>query len=668
MKDLDYQLVDFLATTKQDKDFFTHYLHLISPQEIHKIKLTFNENILEKINISISYNGVHYLNIFHKDYIQENALLVKNPFKGNIASIKIEIFKGNIKNIQTIKILSRKYDRLIIAARTDGIGARMIALLNNIYLSNLLGERTKFGFVWKDNFPSDTLRSMRNQNEIEGNKISGLGLENEEVIFTQDFIENFSYTNNLLGCNDSYHIGNNLQDFVRLSTEATDTKEAFLFSPPTPLYNIEKLKEMIKECDYRRGLREIWDTLEFVPRIKRVIETAKELALQNHPFVAIHIRSGDVIFTPTYRNSLDRMLYHTLPLELAMACIETELKEGNKAILFSDDFSSMYILLDYFKKEDLHFIESLVPATFNLNNLERVFFEITFMSFSKKIYTSKTSVYARLAHYIGENSILLNSYEVFNEEQRYQYLQKYSINPNRFQKALSNFHKFVLSRNLGIDYDIQETHIKDCINTDKENLLFKMLFIDLLLETKRYSKADEILDDIVNKYQLNFIEMLLLPYHISNKERYLTISVDNHQYPNIATITLALKTSKTPTLKQPFLSASSRLKSHLAYKLGEAMIDNSKSLLGYIRMPYVLSYIKDKHNKEQKQYQEKIKKNPNLKLPPLESYSDYKEGLKIKRSLSYKLGEALIKANSVRGGGANIQTFICLPCILPRSA
>ncbi|WP_104722576.1 SGNH/GDSL hydrolase family protein [Helicobacter mesocricetorum] len=102
--------------------------------------------------------------------------------------------------------------------------------------------------------------------------------------------------------------------------------------------------------------------------------------------------------------------------------------------------------------------------------------------------------------------------------------------------------------------------------------------------------------------------------------------------------------SKRPTAK-------TRLKSHLAYKLGEAMILNSKSLLGYIRMPYVLSYIKDKHNKEQKQYQEKIKKNPKLKLPPLESYSDYKESLKIKTTLSYKLGEALIKANSVRGGG-----------------
>ncbi|MCI7764940.1 hypothetical protein, partial [Helicobacter sp.] len=51
-------------------------------------------------------------------------------------------------------------------------------------------------------------------------------------------------------------------------------------------------------------------------------------------------------------------------------------------------------------------------------------------------------------------------------------------------------------------------------------------------------------------------------------------------------------------------TAKDRIHNHLSYKLGQAMIENSKSLLGYIRMPYVLSYIKDKHKQEQQQYQE----------------------------------------------------------------
>ncbi|HHJ2624427.1 TPA: sulfotransferase family 2 domain-containing protein [Campylobacter coli] len=99
-------------------------------------------------------------------------------------------------------------------------------------------------------------------------------------------------------------------------------------------------------------------------------------------------------------------------------------------------------------------------------------------------------------------------------------------------------------------------------------------------------------------------------------------------------------------------TAKQRIQNQLSYKLGQAMIVNSKSLLGYIRMPFALSYIKDKHKQEQKNYQEKIKKDPSLKLPPLESYPDYQEALKEKECLTHKLGEALIKAsNNWYGGG-----------------
>ncbi len=103
-------------------------------------------------------------------------------------------------------------------------------------------------------------------------------------------------------------------------------------------------------------------------------------------------------------------------------------------------------------------------------------------------------------------------------------------------------------------------------------------------------------------------------------------------------------------------TAKTRIQNQLSYKLGKAMIINSKSLLGYIRMPFVLSYIKDKHKQEQKIYQEKIKKDPSLKLPPLESYPDYKEALKEKECFAYQLGEALIKANKTwyKGGYVKI--------------
>ncbi|HEF9737474.1 TPA: hypothetical protein SB142_001116 [Campylobacter coli] len=103
-------------------------------------------------------------------------------------------------------------------------------------------------------------------------------------------------------------------------------------------------------------------------------------------------------------------------------------------------------------------------------------------------------------------------------------------------------------------------------------------------------------------------------------------------------------------------TAKTRIQNQLSYKLGQAMILNSKSILGYLIMPMALLSIIISHKQEQKIYQEKIKKDPSLKLPPLESYPDYKEALKLKNHLSYKLGEALIQANKTwyKGGYVKI--------------
>ncbi|KAA6234045.1 hypothetical protein FMM58_00720 [Campylobacter sp. LR291e] len=87
-----------------------------------------------------------------------------------------------------------------------------------------------------------------------------------------------------------------------------------------------------------------------------------------------------------------------------------------------------------------------------------------------------------------------------------------------------------------------------------------------------------------------------------------------------------------------------RVKNQLSYKLGKAIIDNSHSLMGFIRMPYVLSYIADIHKKSKLKH-----------LTPIEKYEDYEESLKCKEHLSYKLGQALIKANKNKFKGGYIK-------------
>ncbi|WP_289687152.1 hypothetical protein [Helicobacter rodentium] len=100
-----------------------------------------------------------------------------------------------------------------------------------------------------------------------------------------------------------------------------------------------------------------------------------------------------------------------------------------------------------------------------------------------------------------------------------------------------------------------------------------------------------------------------------------------------------------------FGTATTRIQNHLNYQLGQILIQDSKSLFGISKLPFKILLTILKHKNKQKQYQTNIKNNPHLKLPPLESYPDYKESLKIKNYFSYKLGEAFLTSISAGGGG-----------------
>lgn len=119
------------------------------------------------------------------------------------------------------------------------------------------------------------------------------------------------------------------------------------------------------------------------------------------------------------------------------------------------------------------------------------------------------------------------------------------------------------------------------------------------------------------------------------------------------------KATSIPEIPQKPVGAGLRIKNQLSYKLGLAMIENSRNFKGYLRMPFVLSYIKDKHKEEKEKYEQAIKQNSDLKLPKLEDYKDYEEALKLKEHLSYKLGQTLIKAsnNNAWGGGGCLNSF-----------
>ena len=86
-----------------------------------------------------------------------------------------------------------------------------------------------------------------------------------------------------------------------------------------------------------------------------------------------------------------------------------------------------------------------------------------------------------------------------------------------------------------------------------------------------------------------------------------------------------------------YYGAAERVKQQLSYRLGAKMIEESKSFGGVLLLPFSLRTVYKEHKKDMQERKGK-------KLPPIESYADAYEAEKVKKHLSYRLGQAMIKS------------------------
>jgi hypothetical protein len=96
-----------------------------------------------------------------------------------------------------------------------------------------------------------------------------------------------------------------------------------------------------------------------------------------------------------------------------------------------------------------------------------------------------------------------------------------------------------------------------------------------------------------------------------------------------------LKKKQTKPKAKPY-GAAQRIQEQLSYRLGAAMIANSRSLGGWLRMPFTLAG-------QVRAYRADQRAKAGQKLPPIHSYADAHEADRYRQHLSYQLGQTLLK-------------------------
>ncbi|KUF41315.1 hypothetical protein AS359_14060 [Comamonas kerstersii] len=127
-------------------------------------------------------------------------------------------------------------------------------------------------------------------------------------------------------------------------------------------------------------------------------------------------------------------------------------------------------------------------------------------------------------------------------------------------------------------------------------------------------------------------ELLLGQLHKVQEEleRYY---LENHQ----------LKAKGIAAQSKVYYGAADRVKQQLAYRLGATMIRQSRSIGGWLNMPFALSA-------ETKRFRQDQAAGKDQQLPPIAQYQDAHEAELIKQHLSYRLGARLLTNTKTLGG------------------
>ncbi len=99
--------------------------------------------------------------------------------------------------------------------------------------------------------------------------------------------------------------------------------------------------------------------------------------------------------------------------------------------------------------------------------------------------------------------------------------------------------------------------------------------------------------------------------------------------------------------------AADRIKRQLSYRLGATMIHRSRTLGGWLGMPWAL-------RAETKAFRSEVAERSSQKLPPIHAYRDAGEAERVKKHLSYRLGSTLLQH------GRSPASWFALPFALRR--
>ncbi|EJP7969744.1 sugar transferase [Campylobacter jejuni] len=533
-----------------------------------------------------------------------------------------------------------------VSSRRDGLGARLSALFNALALSHYY--KGDFLFWWPQS--SEQMQrydQIRENTELNSKKLTVMSKEDLfSPLFLQKYCKNLPVKDGLPFC----YKNNRVNDVLKFKI-TKDKLEDCNFISHTPCVNYIEDMESDK---YYLILVELWKSYRniFSNRICKIIDSARDTAKALGYYESISLRMADVVWNPEYKN-LGTYVFKYSPLEIMSDVIAK--RPEVKFIIFSDDYSSATKLKCFFKnRDDVLLADDFLNKDYSED--EKTIFEIALMSYSGNVYMGDSN-FAKFPCRVGLGKEPISITDLYTNKDRYNLIKK-NINSfvlSKYQKAYSYLYLYTRAKLLNRSLKELRGIMINALILDRDNDLYRIGILYSLLKEKKYFRAENYLKYIMIVRYRVFLRVLVDDRMLFKKDILDGLQgIDLRGYPHILKLFNDIYFNKK---EKNLLGAPTRIKNHLAYRLGQIAVTNSKTIGGYFRLPFNLIKEYKQYNQEQKNYQMIIKLNPTLALPKLQDYNDYQEAVKIKKYFSYRLGEAIIQANNTWYGGGYIKLW-----------
>ncbi|MBK1972269.1 hypothetical protein [Campylobacter sp. TTU_617] len=528
-------------------------------------------------------------------------------------------------------------NKIIVANRFDGLGERFLAFMNAIYLSNLYNYN--FKFIWN---------SMDESNpdlNIEG--VIFPSVPPKEFLFSEKFISSYycyDYNQTIFDTSLWSYYKKNSFEVINKFFQENNILQCNLNTDMSNFFSD------ISKVEYRSNMASIWRNIDFSKEINSVIEYGNKIRdFLKQNYIAIHMRGGDIF----YRTDV-LYLCRFKALEICLSVDIIKRNKGENIVLLGNDENLNMKLKNIFAQLGYNIFTSndlIKDCDFDVT--QKAIFDIILMSHSKKLYLSGSSGFSNLAYLIG-NCDKVCVYDIYSTHQKYSIIKNNLkvFDFDKYQKSFAYIHLYIYAKELKLSLSEQLFNLKEAMITRDDAFVFKLFYVDLLLQNGQFDIAEKFFITIIDNMD-KFFENLLhngwggAEYFLYDFVFLNYLQIKNiEKYPNLYCITyyLIFRLLKVNYVKikdkimlflinnyfdRKLILECSFLKNqneiidflekeivsslnnylmqtksnktyftnHLAYKLGFAYKYYSKGI-NKIALPFILFYIKKEHQRK----------------------------------------------------------------------